>query len=214
MQGKNIFISIEGVEGVGKSTAVQFIQKYLESKNIPLVTTREPGGTEIAEAIRQVLLKPHKEVMVPNAELLLMFAGRAQNTADIIRPALLQGQWVLSDRFVDASFAYQGGGRGIPKERILELEKWVVGDVVPKLTFLLDAPVELGLSRIVIRGVKDRIENEGLEFFKRVRQAYLDRAREFPERFHIIQAQQSLQEVQEQLQQGLEPYVNAYLNAG
>ncbi len=180
------FISFEGIEGVGKSTAIQFVREELDAARIPYIVTREPGGTPIAEAIRHVLLTHYDEKMSADTELLLMFAGRAQNIAQVILPALQRGQWVLSDRFTDASFAYQGGGRGIAESHIADLAKWVQGGLKPDLTVLLDAPVSVGLSRVTSRGAKDRIETEGLEFFERVRKTYLQLAEREPQRFRVI----------------------------
>ena len=200
MQNKNnYFITIEGVEGAGKSTAVKILQTYLDQKNVDYVLTREPGGTDIAECIRRVLLGDYNEEMSADTELLLMFAGRSQNINQVINPALQNGQWVLSDRFTDASFAYQGGGRGVPVKHINDLAQWVQGDLAPDLTFLMDIPVEEGMKRISSRGAKDRIEREGLEFFNRVRQTYLNRAKAEPDRFVMIDASQSLDVVHNQL---------------
>ncbi|OGO93582.1 MAG: dTMP kinase [Coxiella sp. RIFCSPHIGHO2_12_FULL_42_15] len=199
------FVSLEGIEGVGKSTALQFLQRYLQQHSISVVFTREPGGTPIAEAIRQVLLGHYTEPMTSDTELLLMFAGRAQNIAQVILPALQRGQWVLSDRFTDASFAYQGGGRGIATQHIIELARWVQKDLQPDLTFLLDAPVEVGLQRVSGRGAKDRIEAEGIEFFKRVRAAYLGLAEREPERFYVIDATQEVAQVQQHMVHALQP---------
>lgn len=199
------FISFEGIEGVGKTTVLRYIRERLEVDHIPYVVTREPGGTPIAEAIREVLLNHYNEMMCPDTELLLMFAGRAQNIAQVVLPALRRGQWVLSDRFTDASFAYQGGGRGIPVKHIEELARWVEGNLKPDLTFLLDAPVSIGLSRVKSRGARDRIEAEGLEFFKRVRESYLAQARREPKRFRVIHADQELSAVREQLREVIDP---------
>ena len=195
------FISFEGIEGVGKTTALQYVCKRLDVAQISYVVTREPGGTPIAEAIREVFLNHYNEMMCPDTELLLMFAGRAQNVAQVVLPALQQGQWVLSDRFTDASFAYQGGGRGIPVRHIKELTRWVQGNLKPDLTFLLDAPISVGFSRVKSRGAKDRIETEGLEFFKRVGESYLAQAKREPKRFRVIHADQKLSAVKEQLRQ-------------
>lgn len=189
---KGIFITIEGGEGVGKSSALECLQDYLRVNTVPSVFTREPGGTEIAEAIRQTLLQPHVETMSADTELLLMFASRAQHIASVIQPGLDQGKVVISDRFTDATYAYQGGGRGISIERIAALEKFVQGNLQPDLTLLLDAPIEVGLERISSRGFKDRIEQEQFSFFQNVRNSYLERAKQFPERFHIIDATQPL----------------------
>lgn len=201
------FISIEGVEGVGKSTAVAFLQQYLTSQSIPFVLTREPGGTEIAEAIRQVFLGHYSETMCPDTELLLLFAGRMQNIHHVILPALQQGQWVLADRFVDASFAYQGGGRGVEFSHLQHLASWIQKDLQPDLTLLLDAPITIGMQRVQSRGAKDRMEMEGIEFFERVRQAYLDRAHAEPQRFCVIDAAQSLADVQHDLCQAVQRLV-------
>lgn len=194
---KGLFITIEGIEGVGKSSAVQCLREYFQVHQVSPIFTREPGGTEIAEAIRQILLHKHEELMSCDTELLLMFAGRAQHIAKTILPALQAGKVVVSDRFTDATYAYQGGGRGIAEERIKILEQWVQGDLQPDLTLLLDAPIELGLQRISVRGQRDRIEQEQIEFFHRVRAAYLLRAKQFPERFKIIDATKPISEVQE-----------------
>lgn len=199
------FISFEGIEGVGKTTALQYVCEYLGAAHIPYVVTREPGGTPIAEAIREVLLDHHNEMMCSDTELLLMFAGRAQNIAQVVLPALRRGQWVLSDRFTDASFAYQGGGRGIPIKYIKELARWVQGNLKPDLTFLLDVPVSVCLDRIKSRGAKDRIETEGLEFFKRVQENYLFQAKRDPKRFRVIYANQELSEIRGQLRQVIDP---------
>jgi dTMP kinase len=201
------FITVEGIEGAGKSTAIQFITNYLQSNNIPLRVTREPGGTPIAEDIRRLLLMPHEENVATDTELLLMFASRAQHIANVIRPALAKGEWVLCDRFTDASYAYQGGGRGIPNERIAVLETWVQGELQPDLTLLLDLPAEMGLMRIKDRKTQDRIEREHHDFFARVRQAYLDRAKRFPQRFKIINAAADLPQVQAQLVAALNPLI-------
>jgi len=205
MRGK--FITIEGVEGAGKSTAIQFIQQYLSHVN--LISTREPGGTEIAEEIRKILLYPNNsEPMQVKTELLLMFASRAQHISQCIQPALAAGKWVMSDRYIDASYAYQGYGRGIEIEIIKALDKFVVGDLYPDLTILMDVPVEIGIMRAEQRNTKkDRIEHEQVDFFKRIRNAYLDRAATEPQRIKVIDASQSLTAVQEQIQQVLEQFV-------
>ena len=201
------FITLEGGEGVGKSTALSFIKTVLLEKNIESVFTREPGGTKTGEAIRDVLLHRLDESILPETELLLMFAARAQHIAHVIKPALQAGKTVVSDRFTDASFAYQGGGRGISTDRLQTLTTWVQGYLQPDLTLLLDAPVEIGLSRIHQRGEKDRIEQESIDFFNRVRNAYLERAAQFPKRFSIIKADASLENVQEQIKQALDKIV-------
>lgn len=198
---KGYFITLEGIEGTGKSTALRFLAELLANAKIPHIVTREPGGTEIGDQIRRVLLSHHHEIMAPDAELLLMFASRAQNLATLIKPTLAEGKWVLCDRFTDASYAYQGGGRGIAAARIALLEEWVQQDLRPDLVLIFDAPVEIGLSRIKQRSTKDRIEYEKHEFFERVRCAYLQRAQLNPNRYRIIDATQSIEKVEEQIQQ-------------
>jgi dTMP kinase len=198
MTNKNdgIFLTIEGIEGVGKSTAVNFIANYLKEKNKNVLLTREPGGTLVAENIRKILLTPSTETILPETELLLMFASRIQHIAHVVKPALQSGKWVVSDRFTDASFAYQGGGRKIDVAHIDMLEKWLVTDLQPNVTILLDASPEIGLQRAKHRGPQDRIEMEKLEFFERVRAAYLTRAKKDPARFRVIDASQPLDKVQ------------------
>lgn len=201
------FITLEGIEGVGKSTALQFLQQYLSDKGVSLVVTREPGGTPLAEAIRALLLSNDGEVVAEDTELLLMFAARAQHIARVIAPALQRGQWVVSDRFTDASFAYQGGGRGIATSRIAELAQFVQKGLKPDLTFLLDAPLEVSLARVQGRGAKDRFERENVEFFARVRARYLELAQAEPQRFCVIDATQPIEGVQAQLQQQLQKWL-------
>lgn len=184
------FISIEGTEGVGKSTVIAAIKEVLQARGVSLLLTREPGGTPVAESIRALLLSDHAEVINPMTELLLMFAGRSQHVEQQIKPALANGDWVLTDRFTDASFAYQGSGRGIALERLQVLADWVQGDCIPDVTVLLDAPVEVGLERMAARGAKDRIEKEDIAFFERIRACYLQRATAEPSRFCIINANQ------------------------
>jgi len=184
---------------MGKSTALRFLEEQLTERGISFTRTREPGGTPIAEDIRKILLAQHSEVLCARTELLLMFASRVQNIEHVIKPALARGEWVISDRYTDASFAYQGGGRQIPLHEIEALSEWVQGSVEPDLTLLLDAPVDIGLERINARLEKDRIELENIEFFKRVRSAYLELAEKNPKRFRVIQAHRSLKEVQEQI---------------
>ncbi|MCX7121038.1 MAG: dTMP kinase [Gammaproteobacteria bacterium] len=200
----NFFITLEGVEGVGKSTALNYIKNYLTEKNIDFTITREPGGTDVAESLRKILLHHEQEAILPITELLLLFAGRAQHIAHVIQPALDNNKWVISDRFTDASFAYQGGGRQMSMTQLKTLSEWVQGDLQPDLTLLFDAPVEVGLSRMTARGEKDRIEKEKTDFFERVRATYLERAKQFPARFVIIDATQSLESVQQQIKTALE----------
>jgi dTMP kinase len=197
------FITLEGVEGAGKSTAIGVICNFLKKNNVDYVLTREPGGTEIADAIRDVLLKHYSEDMCAQTELLLMFASRAQHIQRVIKPALARGQWVVSDRFTDASFAYQGGGRQIPRADIESMQHLVQADLLPDRTFLLDLPVEIGLERIASRGEKDRIEREEIDFFERVRQAYHDCVSLDPKRYRVIDASQSEQGVAEDIHKQL-----------
>jgi dTMP kinase len=193
---RGLFITVEGIEGVGKSTNMAYIQESLCAAGIEIVLTREPGGTELGEKIRGLLLDHNNQSMTDDTELLLMFAARAQHLAQVIKPALAQGRWVLCDRFTDATYAYQGGGRGIAMERIAALEEWVQGQLRPDATLLLDAPVEVGLSRAAGREqVADRFEREKQAFFIKVRQAYLDMADQHPERYNVIDASQPLDQV-------------------
>jgi dTMP kinase len=209
MSGK--FITLEGGEGAGKSTALAFIAQEIRNHGIDLVQTREPGGTPLGEKLRELLLDYKNDLMCDDTELLLMFAARAQHLAQLIEPALQSGQWVLCDRFTDATYAYQGGGRGLDVQRIAQLEQWVQGDRRPDLTLLLDVPVEIGMQRISTReetqGQKDRFERERSEFFDKVRQGYLDRATKFPQQFQIIDASQSLELVQQQLREAIDAYI-------
>lgn len=200
-QKKGLFITLEGVEGVGKSTAVRHIVELFHQRKKEILVTREPGGTEIAETIRQVLLRPHEEMMVADTELLLIFAGRAQHIANVIQPNLLAGKHVLSDRFTDATYAYQGGGRGVALSRIKAIEDWVQKGLKPDLTLLLDAPIEVGLNRIAVRGKKDRIEQEAIEFFERVRETYLHLAALEPNRIRIVDATGTQEEVNIKLEE-------------
>jgi len=182
------FISVEGIEGAGKSTQIEAVGEFLHARGIDTVTTREPGGTALSEAVRGLLLDPHNRGMAADTELLLVFAARAEHLDKIIVPALEAGKWVLSDRFTDATFAYQGGGRGIDAARIAELEQWVQGGLRPDLTLLLDLPVTAGMQRIAGRKSPDRFEREDAAFFERIRTRYLERAAAEPERFRCIDA--------------------------
>lgn len=205
-QGK--FITLEGGEGVGKSTNIQFIKEFLQARNIPVISTREPGGTPVAEAIRELLLQQHNESFSKQSELLLMFAARAQHLSQVIQPNLKKGIWVLCDRFTDATYAYQGGGRKLDKDTIAWLENLVQGDFRPDLTLLLDAPIEVGLSRAKARSALDRFESEQIIFFEAVRSVYLDRAQQFPERIKIIKADQPLADVQKDIVEVLKQVVD------
>lgn len=204
---QGLFITLEGIEGAGKSTATEFLANYLRKANIDFILTREPGGTEIAEKIRQVILEHHQEAMHPDAELLLLFASRAQHLNQLIIPALQRGQWVVCDRFTDATYAYQGGGRGLSQEKISILEQWVQGDLHPDYTLLFDVPVSTGLSRIKKNRYLDRIEKEEEQFFEKVRNCYLERARQEPHRFYTINADKTFPEVAEQLEQVLQKII-------
>ncbi|MBW7470261.1 dTMP kinase [Marinobacter sp. M216] len=189
------FITFEGTEGVGKSTQLANAAATLEALGVDVLVTREPGGTPMAEAIRELLLTPRDEPVNDLTELLLMFAARAQHLHTRILPALEQGQWVLCDRFTDATFAYQGGGRGVPVDRIAQLETLVQGDLRPDHIILLDAPVETGMRRASQRGELDRFEQEAVSFFQRIRDTYLERAEAAPERYSIVDAGDPLEQV-------------------
>ncbi|RUM78986.1 MAG: dTMP kinase [Candidatus Thioglobus sp.] len=193
------FITIDGVEGAGKSTQIEFICEYLKAKGVDVILTREPGGTDIGEKIRTLLLSNSTGKMHADTELMLMFAARNEHIQNKIMPALKQGDWVLSDRFTDASYAYQGGGRGLDVSRIAQLEQWVSQDFTPDMTLLLDVPVEIGMSRVESRGKKDRIELEATDFFNRVRQAYIDRSEQFPERIKLIDSSQTVEHTKQQI---------------
>lgn len=209
MTKRGRFITLEGGEGVGKSTNVGFVAELLEAQGLEVVRTREPGGTARGEAIRGLLLDPApQEPLHVDAELLLMFAARAQHLAEKILPALARGAWVVCDRFTDATFAYQGGGRGIPAERIAVLENFVQQGLSPDLTLLLDMPENAAKQRLESRlrdrsEHRDRFEQEQADFFQAVRNAYLARAQEAPERFAVIDAQHSLDTVQAQIRHAL-----------
>lgn len=204
---KGRFITVEGTEGVGKSTNIAFLCGLLKKQGIDVVLTREPGGTPLAEELRDLLLTPRDEMISQDTELLLMFAARAQHIDNVIRPALERGDWVISDRFTDATFAYQGGGRGVDISHIATLEDLVQQDLRPDLTFLLDLPVEVGLKRASERSAPDRFEREKLTFFENVRAAYLARAEDEPERFAVIDAARDIPDVQEQIEQYLSQYL-------
>lgn len=202
--GRGRFITVEGVEGCGKTTNIAFMEAYLREAGIPLVTTREPGGTPLAEELRKLLLIERDEVVDAHAELLMVFAARAQHLSQVIVPALESGQWVLCDRFTDATFAYQGGGRGLPLDVIGKLEHIVQGGQQPDKTFFLDLEVSQGLARAKKRGVLDRFEQENLQFFNSVREAYWQRIKRSPQRFAVIDASVELHQVQQQIQSELE----------
>ncbi|MBK8163373.1 MAG: dTMP kinase [Gammaproteobacteria bacterium] len=195
------FITLEGIEGVGKSTNLAFIRALLEERGAKVVVTREPGGTPLGEEIRELLLDHRHDGMSADTELLLMFAARAEHIARVIKPALAAGSWVLCDRFTDATFAYQGGGRGLGFERVAALADWVHRDLRPDLTLLFDLPVEVGLQRAGRRNASDRFEKEKIGFFERVRDTYLQLAEREPRRFRIVAAEPPLDQVQDHLRQ-------------
>ncbi len=194
-----LFITLEGPEGAGKSTNREYLAQHLRAAGLDVVLTREPGGTPLAERIRELLLAPSDEAMHADTELLLVFAARAQHLSEVIRPALARGAVVLCDRFTDATYAYQGGGRGLSRARIASLESFVQGDLRPDLTLVFDLPVEVGLARATARGRLDRFEQEGRAFFEAVRNTYLERAAAAPERYTLVNAALTLAEVQQQL---------------
>lgn len=194
-----LFITLEGPEGAGKTTNRAYLAEKLEAQGFQVALTREPGGTALAEQIRDILLASHDEKMSVDTELLLMFAARAQHLAQVILPALAAGKIVICDRFTDATYAYQGGGRGLDCSRIAMLEQFVQGDLRPDMTLLFDLPVADGMARAVARGKLDRFEQEQQNFFEAVRQSYLQRAKDDPERFRMVNAQQALADVQKSL---------------
>lgn len=199
------FISIEGGEGAGKSTSIDYIKGKLEACGIDCLVTREPGGTQMAEDIRQLLLQHRDELVDPYTELLLMFASRRQHVENVIRPALASGKWVICDRFTDASFAYQGFGRGLDQAFITSLKHFVHGDLNPIMTILFDLDIEIGMARAGKRASFVRIETEAMSFFERVRQGYLTQAKAEPDRYRIVDASQSIEAVERQLDLVLKP---------
>ena len=199
MTTRGKFLTVEGTEGVGKSTNIDFIRRQLEARGITLTLSREPGGTPLAEDVRDLLLANRDETVDETAELLLMFAARSQHIQTVIEPALARGEWVLCDRFTDATYAYQGGGRGIDVKKIEALEQFVQGDLRPDLTLILDIDVKLGLERARQRGALDRFEIESIRFFERVRAAYLARASQYPHRYAVVDAAQTLDAVQKDI---------------
>ena len=192
---KGKFITIDGVEGSGKSTQIDLICSYLQRKGIDVVRTREPGGTDLGEKIRSLLLDVDNKEMHSDTELLLMFSSRNELIQNKIIPALNKGSWVVSDRFTDASFAYQGGGRMLDLNRISKLESWVLGEFQPNLTLFLDVSVDVGMQRVEARAAKDRIELEERAFFERVRSVFIDRYKSYPERIKLIDASGSISEI-------------------
>ena len=207
MTGK--FITVEGIEGAGKTTCMQVVTDVIEQQGISTIHTREPGGTDLGEDLRNLLLGHKHTGMSDDAELLMMFAARAEHIAQKIKPALDAGNWVLCDRFTDATYAYQGYGRGISLEKISSLENWVQGELRPDLTLLMDLPVEMGMERAGKRSAPDRFESEAWDFFERIRQGYLSIAAEQSSRVKVIDASQDLHDVQEKVRAAIEAFVNA-----
>nr|WP_314052969.1 dTMP kinase [uncultured Neisseria sp.] len=199
------FITLDGIDGAGKSTNLAVMKAWFEKHRLPVLFTREPGGTPAGEALREILLNPATQVSL-RTETLLMFAARQQHLETVILPALKNGTHVVSDRFTDATFAYQGGGRGVPLQDIATLEYWVQGDFRPDLTLLLDVPLEVSMARIKQTREKDRFEQEEAEFFNRVREVYLQRANEQPERYAVIDSSQSLDAVKNQIETALDSH--------
>ena len=204
------FITLEGIEGAGKSTVARLVRDSLRASGLPVLMTREPGGTPLAERVRQIVLDPGDEHMTAQAETLLMFAARSVHLDNLIRPALARGDWVVCDRFTDATRAYQGGGRGVSLAWIEQLAAAIHGDLSPDCTLLLDLPVQLGLERAKVRAgdaSADRFESEREPFFERVRTAYLALARSEPERIHVVDARAPLADVEQQVAEALAPLV-------
>ncbi len=193
----NRFITFEGIEGAGKSTQIQLLGEYLKQQHQQVIITREPGGTPIADQIRELLLNRQEEALTDSSELLLMFAARSQHLSQVILPALKQGAWVLCDRFTDSTLAYQGFGRGMDQTMISQLKEWVQGDLHPGMTFLFDMPVKLALDRVQQRGKKDRFEEEDLQFHTRVKEGFLNLYQREPERIVLIDAIQSIEAIQQ-----------------
>lgn len=190
MRGK--FITLEGMDGAGKSTHIPHILNHFRARGLEVVSTREPGGTSLGERLREILLH---EAMHPETEALLMFAARREHISQVIEPALARGAYVISDRFADASYAYQCGGRGVDFEKMNLLEQWALGELQPDITLLFDVPVDVSLQRLSKARAPDKFEQEGADFFTRIRDAYLRRAQQYPHRFRVINSHQSLEDV-------------------
>ena len=196
------FITFEGIDGAGKSTHLAWAAHFLRGRGVGVIATREPGGTILGEQLRQILLAGDQRIGA-ETETLMMFTARRQHLEDVILPALQRGDWVLCDRFTDASFAYQGGGRGVAKDKLEVLERWVHPDLQPDLTLLFDVSAELGQSRVVGTKSLDRFEREGVEFFSRVRNAYLERLRQWPNRMVRVDANKPIADIQREIEQRL-----------
>ena len=205
------FISIEGVEGVGKSTNLAVVQSLLKTAGIDFVTTREPGGTPLAEKVRELLLDKDNVEMTDITELMLVFAARAQHVETLIKPALARGDWVICDRFTDSTYAYQGGGRGMSPDLIRQIDTVALQQYQPNITLLLDLPVEIGLERAGKRGELDRFERESEVFFHRVRETFLQRARQQPDRFIVIDASKPLPEVSASITTALQAVISRWV---
>lgn len=210
MTNKGLFITLEGCEGTGKTSALACIERVLQGNGIEVVMTREPGGTPFAEEIRHILLSPREEAVNPVTELLLIFAARAQHLQNTILPALNAGKWVVSSRWTDSTWVYQSLGRGLPANTITELER-MTGCIHPDLTILLDIEAQIGLSRTQANGELDRIELEPIKFFKNVRRAFLDRAKAEPNRFSVIDATPPVVEVQAAISERIDAFVKDYV---
>lgn len=204
------FITVEGGEGAGKSTNLRLIEEYLRGHGVDLIVTREPGGTLLGEEIRALLLEHRSEPMCLTAELLLLFAARAEHLEKVIKPALRAGQWVVCDRFTDATYAYQGAARGMGEQPVALLEQFVQGDLRPEATLLFDLPVATGLARAGKRSEADRFESEAQAFFEQVRSAYLQRARQDATRYHIVDAAQTLEDVRVQIRAILQQLIEQW----
>lgn len=200
------FITLEGIEGVGKTSNLEYIRSLLEESGKQCVVTREPGGTPLGESLRAILLEHSDDEMSADAELLMMFAARAEHLKKVILPALKAGKYVLCDRFTEATYAYQGGGRGLDVAKIAELETWAQGDLRPDLTIILDAPIHIGRDRAGKRSAPDRIEKEADDFFKKVRASYREMANHYPHRICLVDATQNLENVQTQILRQLYEY--------
>jgi len=209
MADRGCFITLEGLEGVGKTTNREHIETVLEKRGISVLVTREPGGTDLGEQLRHLLLHASSPVSA-EAEFMMMVASRKQHVVEVIEPALCRGQWVLCDRFADASYAYQGGGRELGLDVVAQLHKLMGIDLQPNLTFLLDMPIADGLKRMAQRGKPDRIEKEKMDFFERARAAYLHQAKTQPERVKLIDASQTLDAVQQQVSVVLNEFLDKH----
>lgn len=202
----SLFISFEGIDGAGKSTHISFVTEALRARGLTVLNTREPGGTELGEQLRAILLR---EEMHPETEALLMFAGRREHIAQVIKPALARGDCVISDRFTDASYAYQGGGRGVPNRKLATLEEWTCEDLQPDLTFLFDVPLEVARGRLDATRTLDKFEQEKQDFFFGTRDAYLIRAGLFPDRIKIVDSSKTIDDIRIELTGILDVYLAA-----